>query len=114
MRLKEIVCNRLVSVGVMRNDRSFLGINIQTMYNDKITEFTLSEIELFVRHIANNLKTVILNELKKYWISVNQIYLVTSDNGANILKAVKHIQDELCIPESKSDDEESISISTIL
>lgn len=51
------------------------------------------------------LKEVILNVLKKYNIEPDQIYTITSDNGANMLKAVSLIEKD--ISELQQSDNES-------
>jgi len=51
------------------------------------------------------LKEVILNVLKKYNIEPDQIYTITSDNGANMLKAVSLIEKD--ISELQQPDNES-------
>jgi len=51
------------------------------------------------------LKEVILNVLKKYNIEPDQIYTITSDNGANMLKTVSLIEKD--ISELQQSDNES-------
>lgn len=95
--LIQLVENRLLCLKIdcaSRNERSFLGINLQFVLDGKITVYTLSALELFSRHTGTNLKTAIIEELKKYNISSSQIYSVTSDSGANMLKTVKLLDEE--------------------
>lgn len=46
------------------------------------------------------LKDTILNVLKKFKIDLNQVYTITSDNGANMLKAIDLFENEI----SKNND----------
>lgn len=41
------------------------------------------------------LKETILNILKKFKIEQNQLYTITSDNGANMLKAINLVEEEI-------------------
>ena len=61
-----------------------MGINIQ--YINKIFEiivYTIEKIELFERHHLYYIKDQLLN---KNNIHINQIYSITTDNGANVIK----------------------------
>lgn len=46
------------------------------------------------------MKDTILNVLKKFKIDLNQVYTITSDNGANMLKAIDLFENEI----SKNND----------
>lgn len=50
-------------------------------------------IQLRRRHTAQFLKDEIMNCLKEYNIDISQIYSCTSDNGANVLKTSKFLQE---------------------
>ena len=50
--------------------------------------------ELTHRHTAEYIKNTVADVLKQYEISVSQIYTVTTDNGANMLKPVKLLSNE--------------------
>lgn len=95
--LQELLKDRLICLKVdcaTRMERAFIGINLQFVHKGKIAIFTLSAIELQVRHTGSNLKKVILEELQKWNISPSQIYSITSDNGANIVKAIELADEE--------------------
>lgn len=49
------------------------------------------------------LKEIILKTLKKFKVNSNQLYTITTDNGANIVKAVKLIENEIEMLESDKD-----------
>lgn len=90
--------NKMVSLKVdaaSRMSRSFLGINIQFLIDGKITLRTLAVRELKESHTAEYLKTVIIEVLTSFEINIQQIYTVTSDNGANMIKCTSILQSEL-------------------
>lgn len=86
-----------------RMDRSFLGINCQLIIAGKLQLITLSIVEMKEKHTAENLKKIICSELDKYGIELKNVYAVTTDNGANLLKCVKIL---------KQKDESEIDSST--
>jgi len=75
-----------------RLDRSILGINCQFI-NDRgqICLRTLSMREIFVRHTSVNLKDIVYDVLRKFEIPLCNIYTLTTDSGANVLKISKLI-----------------------
>lgn len=107
------VKNSMVSVkvdGVSRLDRAFLGFNIQYVKNGELILRTLALQELSCNHtgkrkteygmfliiqfIGLNIKSVILDVLSTFQIHYDQIYIITTDNGSNLLKAIKIISSE--------------------
>lgn len=64
--------------------------------------------ELHFKQSAPNLKSEILNILQFYNIGLHQIYSITSDNGANMLKTIKLLQDELYNNENDEDENEAL------
>ncbi|KAM7280968.1 zinc finger BED domain-containing protein 4-like [Ixodes scapularis] len=88
------VKGRLVSLKVdsaTRLDRSIIGINAQFLVAGTQAVRTLSMREVKERHTAEHLKSVILEVLKSYEIMPDQIYSVTTDNAANLVKSVSLI-----------------------
>jgi bifunctional polynucleotide phosphatase/kinase len=84
--------NELVSLKldcVTRLERSFIGINLQRVQDGEIKVFNLATTELLVRHTGDNLRKVILQSIAKFDIDSQNIYAITTDSGANLLKAVK-------------------------
>lgn len=95
-QIKKEVENKMVSVKIdiaTYLDRSFLGINIQFLNLDRklpsIEIRTIAVKELNESHTAQYIKSVLLEELKKVDISPSQIYSITTDNGANVIKCAK-------------------------
>jgi len=96
--ITNIVKNRLLSLKmdcVTRHDRSILGVNIQIIHDDALILKTLAMVELKIKHTGENLKNEVFSILKRYNISKEQIYTVTTDNGANMVKMVDLIGNEL-------------------
>lgn len=73
-----------------RLDRAVLGVNIQFIEKKGIVIYTLGVIELKKRHTAQYLKEEVEKMLEDFSIRKNQVYSITTDNGRNMLKAVKH------------------------
>ncbi|KAL5241000.1 hypothetical protein ACI65C_008410 [Semiaphis heraclei] len=92
------VQSKLISLkldGVTRLNRAFLGVNMQYIVDDCIKLRTLGLVELTESHTGIYLKETILNILKKFKIEQNQLYTITSDNGANMLKAINLVEEEI-------------------
>ncbi|CAG9820729.1 unnamed protein product [Phaedon cochleariae] len=97
-KIIEEVTNCMVSVkvdGVTRIDRSFLGINIQYIKNGQIVLRTLALKKITNQHTGANLKTMIMDACNSFQIGLGNIYSITTDNGSNLLKAIKIIASEI-------------------
>lgn len=92
--------------------RSFLGINIQFLKKEKIQIRTLGVVELFQGHTAEYLKFIIINTCSRLGISMKQIYTVTVDNAANMLKTVRVLSDE--DEQNNIEDSDSIDSADII
>lgn len=73
-------------------------------------------VQITKRHTAANLKEEILKCLKEYNIEMSQIYSNTTDNGANVLKVSRLLQEmqQENIDEEHVDDAESNQIESNL
>ncbi|CAK9297482.1 unnamed protein product [Gordionus sp. m RMFG-2023] len=92
--------NKLISLKIdtaTRFQKSVLGVNAQFIMDDKIEIRTLGMLEIVKAHTASNLKEEIDNLLKQYNICLSQIYSITVDNGANMVKTVEMIAEEQLI-----------------
>ncbi|KAK5866652.1 hypothetical protein PBY51_020825 [Eleginops maclovinus] len=74
-------------------DRSVLGINVQYSDGKGVVLRTLAVRDLTERHTSEYISSVVMDVLRQYNISLQQVYSVTSDNGANMLKAVSLLSD---------------------
>lgn len=89
---KKYICLKLDIAS--RMDRSIMGVNIQYInQNFEIVVYTIGMIELLERHFALYLKQQVLNILERFDININQVYSVTTDNGANVIKTSKLLQE---------------------
>lgn len=95
--IKTDVKNQLVSLKidcVKRHHRSILGVNIQYTKDGKICLSTLAMVEMHEKHTAVNLKKMLLETLEKYNIKKEQLYSITCDNAANMMKLARIMNDE--------------------
>ncbi|KAM7306571.1 uncharacterized protein ISCGN_010274 [Ixodes scapularis] len=104
--------DRLISLKMdcaTRLDRAILGINVQYIKDGKLVLRALAMKELFERHTAECLKTEVMKVLSAYNVKVEQVYSITTDNGANMLKTGELLKE--CSAEesesSYSENEES-------
>ncbi|XP_040172637.1 uncharacterized protein LOC120905695, partial [Anopheles arabiensis] len=92
----KLLCLKIDSA--TRLGRHILGVNIQfydTMKKDIVIYTIGSMLELNNRHTGIFLKSKILEILALYNVSLEQIFTVTCDTGANMIAAVKQLQSEL-------------------
>lgn len=109
--------NRLVSLKIdcaNRLDRAILGVNVQYIEDGKLVLQTLAMRELFERHTGRYLKSEVLDVLSMYGVRAEQIYSITTDNGANMIKAVDILREGAAEETSllASDDEDDEEDST--
>lgn len=95
-----------------RCGRSILGVNIQFMNGSKLKIRSLGMIELTKKHTSENLKEELLVILNQFSIPMQNIYACTTDNGANMLKAIQLLKqycstDTDTLPVDLSQNEES-------
>lgn len=91
-KMKEELKNRSICLKIdcaKRLGRSILGVNAQFIENGKIRLRTLSVMEIKDRQTGVVLKKLVSDVLKEFDVKLNQVYPVTTDNGANIVLAVK-------------------------
>ncbi|XP_065090374.1 uncharacterized protein LOC135711433 [Ochlerotatus camptorhynchus] len=102
MRLKEIlkeemhgklICLKVDSAA--RHNRHILGINVQYAVGDKVVIRSLGMIQVKESQTAAFLKSKVMETLAEYGLSVEQIFSVTCDNGANMLATVRKLKHEL-------------------
>lgn len=77
-----------------KNDRSFLGLNVQYTIDDAVELKLLGMIELNQAHTSLYIKEVMQSCLRQYDISMDQVISITTDNGANMLAMIDRFNDE--------------------
>lgn len=91
MQIKSEVKDILVSLMVdirSKRGKSILGMQIQYIRDGQIKIRTIGMIRMLKPHTGAYIAELIEKKLKEYSISLDQIYSFTTDNGANMLKAV--------------------------
>ena len=78
-----------------RNERGFLGINIQYILEGCLRLRTLAVKEMFERHTGKEIKRCILDVLESFRINIFQVYSITTDNASNMLKCGQLIYEEV-------------------
>lgn len=99
--------NRLINVMAdiaTKHHRSFLAINVQYYNEGKIILRTIGMVEMHVRHSGAAIRDLIVENLKSYGVTMDQIHSFTSDNGPNILSAAR-LLDEVAKDDDLSYDE---------
>lgn len=97
-KIKLEVKGRLLSLMVdivTKNNRSVLGVSLQYVFDAKLRIRSIGMVDLNKSHTAIYLKDVIINLLKRYDIDLKQIITITTDNGANVQKMVRDIENHL-------------------
>jgi len=92
--MKDEMKNRLLSLKIdsaSRLSRNIFGISAQFVKDDAVKSFILGMVELkgVGSSASKNLSAEIVRTLKKYSVDLKQIVSITSDNGANMIKATK-------------------------
>lgn len=64
---------------------------------------------LQISQTGQNLYDLVTRELTEFGIELNQIFSVTTDNGINLIKMAKIIENELCHQQRDLSDDESDS-----
>ncbi|XP_058817764.1 uncharacterized protein LOC131681073 [Topomyia yanbarensis] len=76
-----------------RHSKSIFGINLTFTDDDGIVQIMhLAAHEMPERQTQENLQRVIMDEIKVFGIEYSQIVAITSDNGQNILAAVRYMK----------------------
>lgn len=78
-----------------RYNRSILGVNVAYMKNSKSCIHTIGMHPLRKSHTSENIRDTIKSNLSDYNLSLNQIFSITTDNGANLLKATALLDEDV-------------------
>ena len=86
------VSNKLIKVDIAtKQNRSMLGVNVQTIQDSKLILRTLGIKEMLFSHTGAYIKELTVEILNKYNIKISQIFTRTSDNGSNVVKFVEYV-----------------------
>ena len=72
-----------------RMGKSVLGINVQYLKQSEIVVRTLGMVQINCKHTGQNLKEMIIVVLNRCGLDINNVYSCTTDNSANMLKALE-------------------------
>lgn len=72
---------------------SVLGLSASFTRNDNVVTRPLGVIQMKKRHTGDNIADLVESCLKTYDLSINRIFTVTSDNGSNMLKTTRVLND---------------------
>lgn len=79
---------------VSKHHRSLLGISVQYIYNGELRVRSIGMVELHKQHTGIYLAETIVERLKVYSIEPMQILTITTDNGANVLKMIRDMNED--------------------
>ncbi|GLV36174.1 hypothetical protein CBL_21482, partial [Carabus blaptoides fortunei] len=109
-QINRVLKKKMISLKIdiaSRLNRSILGINAQLIIDGKINLFTLAMTELKDKHTGIYIKNMVEKVLEKYSIDIQQIYSITTDNGANMISFVNllgiEIEDEYSVIEIENE-----------
>lgn len=77
-----------------RHNRSVIGINIKYMVNGIPVIRTIGMHSLRFAHTAENIRKLIIEKLNEYELSLENVFSITTDNGANLLKTIAELNQE--------------------
>lgn len=80
---------------VTKQKRSILGFSIQYTLNGQLKIRSIGMVELTQKHTGKYLAEVIIKRLEELGIKLCQIITITTDNGANVLKMVRDLDEIL-------------------
>lgn len=84
--------------GCSKKDRSVLGIRAQFMDEEgQLHIRTLAVVDLTERHTAEYINFIVTQTFEDYSINPIQVYCATTDNGANLVKAVQLMEQDIVL-----------------
>lgn len=84
----------LTDIGT-KNRRDLLGVALQYISNGRVIIRSIGMIQLTKSHTGELIKTEILKCLEVFGLTSNQVISFTTDNGSNMIAAVKKINKEI-------------------
>lgn len=110
-RITEDLKNKFVCIkldSATRKGRSILGVNAQYLKDTKMTVRTLGMIDIKVAQTAENIRQEVHKILAEFHIDLDQVYTITTDNGANFVKAVELLRKD---QDNSTQDDGDIALS---
>lgn len=87
-----------------KNHKAILGINIRYIIDGKVIERCIGMIALIERHTSANIAIEVKKCIDKFGISLKQVKSITTDNAANVIGIVDHLNDKtLCTIEEEEE-----------
>lgn len=80
---------------VTKYGRSVLGISTQLLINDEIAPRSIGMVNMDKSHSGAYICQLVTSICKEYGIDIAQIYTLTTDNGRNVVKSIKELQQVL-------------------
>lgn len=90
--IKEEISGKIISLmfdTATKKTLAVLGVNTTFMVNDEVMFRTLGVIQINERHTAVNLADLIHDILRKFDISLDQVFSITTDNARNVTNVSK-------------------------
>lgn len=80
---------------VSKRGRSILGVSVQYIFNKQLVTRSIGMIDLTESHTGIYLAELITKRLSELGVDLEQIISITTDNGKNVLKMVRDIEENL-------------------
>lgn len=109
-KLQEEIKHQMISLKIDSatcTERKFIGINIQYIKNSEIVVRNLAVVEVIQSQTGMFLKSKLEEVLMEFNISIDQIYCICTDNGANMIKMVKLIGGKYFIEDNGQNEQEN-------
>lgn len=97
---------------VTLNNRSILGLSVQFRSNETLIVRSIGMLELVESHTAKYLGEVMNKCLNEFEIGLRQIVSISKDNGANVSKMVRDIDD--CVKGALHENHEQLKITQVV
>ena len=88
-----------------RFGKKIIGISVQFVNNWKISVRYLAVKEITQKATAKYLKSVIVDTLKVYGLDIQNVYSITTDSGANVLKTSRELLEVIQVLVEKEEAE---------
>lgn len=80
---------------VTKYNRSYLGVNVQYIYNNKLVVRTIGMLNMEQAHSGKYISELVGRLTCEYGLSADQIYAGTSDNARNVVNSIKKLHETI-------------------